>query len=49
MKTYGGSGGIDGPEWLASRPGSLTSGEKASGTHWRGRLVDPKADLDTVG
>jgi hypothetical protein len=55
MKTYLGTGGIaprffnlalDGGEWPASRPGSLSPGEIAPGTHWLGDLVDPRAGLE---
>jgi hypothetical protein len=35
-------------EWLASRPGRFTSGEKGPGTHWIGGWVDPRAGLDDV-
>jgi hypothetical protein len=56
MKTWD-SGGIappfltsalDGGEWLASRPGSFTPGERAPGTHWIGSWVGPRAGLDDV-
>jgi hypothetical protein len=57
MHIYWGSGGIapriltsalDGGEWLASRPGRFTPTEKASGAHWIGGWVGPRALLDTV-
>jgi hypothetical protein len=39
---------IAGGEWSASRPDSFTPSERASGTHWIGGLVDPRASLDDV-
>jgi hypothetical protein len=33
---------------LASRPGRFTPGERASGTHWIGGWVDPRAGLEDV-
>jgi hypothetical protein len=33
-------------EWSASRPGRFTSDERASGTHWVGRWMDPNAGLN---
>jgi hypothetical protein len=39
---------LDGDEWLASRPGRFTPGERAPGTHWIGGWVDPRAVLDAV-
>jgi hypothetical protein len=39
-------------EWSASRPGPLTPGERAHGTHWIGGRVDPRAEekiLDPTG
>jgi hypothetical protein len=39
---------LDGGEWSASRPGHFTFGERASGTHWIGGSVDPRADLDNL-
>jgi hypothetical protein len=30
---------LDGGEWLVSRPGRLTPGERVSGTHWTGGWV----------
>jgi hypothetical protein len=39
---------IDGGEWSASRRGRFTYGERASGTHWIGGWVDPRAGLDSV-
>jgi hypothetical protein len=38
-----------GGEWLASRPGRVTPGKTAPGTHWIGGWVDPRAGLDDVG
>jgi hypothetical protein len=35
-----------GGEWSASRPGRFAAKERASGTHWVGVWVDPKAGLD---
>jgi hypothetical protein len=37
-----------GGEWSASRPGRLTSGERALGTHWIGDWVGPGAHLDNM-
>jgi hypothetical protein len=58
MKAYRGSGCIsfkhsltstlDGGEWSASCPGSLTPRERFRGTHWTGGWVDPRAVLDAV-
>jgi hypothetical protein len=39
---------VDGGEWSASRPGRLTRRKRASGTHWIGGWVGPRAFLDTV-
>jgi hypothetical protein len=39
---------IAGGEWLASRPGRFTPGERAPGTHWIGGWVDPRAGLNDV-
>jgi hypothetical protein len=42
---------LDGGEWLASRPGCFTPGEKSPGTpatHWIGGCVGPRAGLDAV-
>jgi hypothetical protein len=44
MKTSALAGG----EWSASGPGCFTPKEKASGTHWIGGWVDPRAGLDTA-
>jgi hypothetical protein len=35
-------------EWSASRPGRFTPGGRASGTHWIGGWVDPRAVLDDM-
>jgi hypothetical protein len=35
-----------GGELSASGPGRFTPGERASGTHWIGGWVDPRAGLD---
>jgi hypothetical protein len=35
-------------EWSASRPSRFTPGERASGTHWIGGCVGPRAGLDDV-
>jgi hypothetical protein len=37
-----------GGEWSVSHPGRFNPGEKAPGTHWVGRPVDPRTDLDDV-
>jgi hypothetical protein len=37
-----------GGEWSASRPGRLTLGVRAPGTHWIGSWVGPRAGLDDV-
>jgi hypothetical protein len=47
IKAYWGSGGNRG-EWLASRPGDFTPGERARGIHWIGGLVGPRTGLDEV-
>jgi hypothetical protein len=39
---------LDGGEWSASRPGRFTPIERASGTHWIGGWVGPRAVLDAV-
>jgi hypothetical protein len=39
---------IVGGKWSASRPGIFTPGERTPGTHWIGRWVGPRADLDDV-
>jgi hypothetical protein len=39
---------LAGSEWPASWPGRFTPGEKASGTHCIGGLVDPRAGLDDL-
>jgi len=39
---------IDGGEWSASHLGRFTPGETASGTHWIGVWVGPRAGLDVV-
>jgi hypothetical protein len=39
---------LDGGERLASRPGSFTPRERASGNHWIGGWVGPNAGLDAV-
>jgi hypothetical protein len=39
---------LDGGEWSASRPGRFTPRERASGTHWIGGWVGPRAVLDAV-
>jgi hypothetical protein len=57
MKT---SGGVDvkthvvltlalvGGKWSASRLDCLTPGERATGNHWIGGWVDPRAGLDDM-
>jgi hypothetical protein len=39
---------LDGGEWSASRTGHFTSRERASGTHWIGGWVGPRAVIDAV-
>jgi hypothetical protein len=39
---------LDGGEWSASRLGRFTPGERATGTHWIGGWVGPRAVLDAV-
>jgi hypothetical protein len=39
---------LDGGMWSASCPGRFTPEKKASGTHWIGGWVGPRASLDTV-
>jgi hypothetical protein len=39
---------LDGDEWSASSPGRFTPRERASGTHWIGGWVGPRAGLDAV-
>jgi hypothetical protein len=57
MKTYGGvdvyihiflTSALAGGEWLDSRPGRFTPGERAPDTHWIGGWVDPRAGLGDV-
>jgi hypothetical protein len=57
MNLYRGSGGIapsfltsvlDGDERSASLPDCFNHGEIATGTHWIGAWVDPRAGLDIV-
>jgi hypothetical protein len=53
MKAYGGvhiflTSALAGGEWLASRPGRFTPGERAPGTHWIGGWVDPRAGLNDM-
>jgi hypothetical protein len=36
---------LAGGEWSASRPSRFTPGERASGNHWIGGLVDPRTGL----
>jgi hypothetical protein len=53
MKAYRGvkvflTSALVGGEWLASRPGRFTPGERAPGTHWIGGCVDPRAGLDDL-
>jgi hypothetical protein len=58
MKAYGGvdiqihvflTSALVGGEWSASRPSRFTPGERATGTHWIGGWVGPRAGLDDVG
>jgi hypothetical protein len=37
-----------GGEWSASRPSRFTPGKRASGTHWLGDWVGPRAGIDDV-
>jgi hypothetical protein len=54
MKTYGGGGkgppfltsALDGGDWSASCPRRFIPKEIASGIHWIGRCVDPRAGLN---
>jgi hypothetical protein len=54
MKTYGEwryisticDLGIDGSEWLASRPSHFTTEERAPGAHWMKSLVGSRAGLE---
>jgi hypothetical protein len=39
---------LGGGEWSASRSCRFTPGERASGTHWLGGWVGPRAGLDNV-
>jgi hypothetical protein len=39
---------LDGDEWSASRPGRFTPTERATGTHWMGGWVGPRALLNAV-
>jgi hypothetical protein len=39
---------LDGGEWSASRPARFTPRERATGTHWTGGWLDPRAELDAV-
>jgi hypothetical protein len=57
MKAYGGvdvyihiflTSALVGGEWSASGPGHFTPGERASGTHWIGGWVGPRATLNDV-
>jgi hypothetical protein len=57
MKANGGMGiyihifltsALVGCEWLASRLGRFTTGERAFGTHWIGGWMGPRAGLDDV-
>jgi hypothetical protein len=38
-----------GDEWLASRLGRFTPGERVPGTHWLGDWVGPRTGLDDMG
>jgi hypothetical protein len=58
MKMYGGvdvqihvflTSALARGEWLASRPSCFIPEEKASGTHWIGGWVGPRAALDEMG
>jgi hypothetical protein len=39
---------LAGGEWLTSRPGRFTPGERAPGAHWIGGWVDLRAGLDDL-
>jgi hypothetical protein len=39
---------LDGGDWSASLPDSLTPRARTLGTHWIGGWVGPRAGLDTV-
>jgi hypothetical protein len=39
---------LTGNKWLASRPSRFTPGKRASGIHWIGDWVDPRAGLDDL-
>jgi hypothetical protein len=39
---------LDVDEWSASRPTRIFPGKRASGTHWIGGWVCPRADLDAM-
>jgi hypothetical protein len=46
--TFSLTSALVGGEWSASRPYRFTPGESATGTHWIGGWVDPRAGLDDV-
>jgi hypothetical protein len=46
--TYFLTSALVGGEWSDSRPGRITLGERAPGTHWIGGWLDPRAGLDDV-
>jgi hypothetical protein len=57
MKAYGGvdveihlflSSAVGGGEWSASRPGSLTPGERAPDNFWIGGRVGPRLGLEDL-
>jgi hypothetical protein len=48
ISTHSLTSAVDGGEWSASRPNRFTPRERASGTHWIGGWVDPRAVLDVV-
>jgi hypothetical protein len=39
---------LDGGEWLDSRPGRFSHGERAPATYWIGDWVGPRAGLDVI-
>jgi hypothetical protein len=48
ISTHSLTSALDGGEWLTSSPGRFTPRERASGTHWIGGWVGPRAVLDAM-